>query len=157
MKRLIALPMLCALLLLCAGCSVSRLLPSEAADALRRAEDTLTETRDTLRELGAEELLEDVKELARHSADMSDAELAEALREIAAKKGVTLGDDEQMRMLLTVCRALEKGVGLWDRLEDAKDRASDAVGTAKDKAGGVLDAVKEKLDEVKERLPSGNG
>ena len=145
MKRTFCI-LLCALLaLMCAGCGSGVKLPGEAGDALKQAEDAVEELKTLLRENNAEELLDEVRALARSSADMEDAELSDAIGHLAAEKGVTLRDNT-MPQLIRLVRIIEKSLSFRDRVETARDKVGDAAG----KVGDAVDSVGSAVDSVKD-------
>ena len=144
MKRKLCMLLCAVLALVCIACGSVK-LPGEAGDALKQAEDAVEEMKTLLRENNAEELLDEVRALAKSSADMEDAELSDAIARLAAENGVTLREGT-MPQLIRLVRIIEKSVSFRDRVETARDKVSDAAG----KVGDAVDSVGNAVDSVKD-------
>ena len=66
-----------------------------------------TELLETLRDLNADALFSDLKDLASRSRDLNDDALRSAVLTLAQKHGIHLVDS-QVAQLMSLCRALEK-------------------------------------------------
>ena len=98
------------------------------------------EVKDKLEEFDTEGLRDELGNLLKESAALSDEALAERIRETAAAHGVTL-DDTQVENLIKLLRTFEKGAEVKEKTEEAKEKAGKFVGTLRNialKAGNFF-------------------
>ena len=110
---------------------------------------TAADLADALGTVDAAAVVDDVRSILDQTRSMSDEELSEQIRSLAAEHGVRL-NDYQVRQLLNLCRQMEKlsDSELVDKIEDLKDTAQ-KISEMNDKAQEarrVMDAV---VDTVK--------
>lgn len=128
----------------------------ETAKQLGTRELTMTE--DLGSAIGREDsssIINELKQILNETAQMSDQQLRERIRRIAAAHNVTL-TDRQVQQLITLCRSLERlGVGslptsreelqdTWEKVTESKDKVVDFFQSVRE----TLNAVKAFVDKV---------
>ena len=113
-------------------------LSGDGLDALNdwldgQAGSLAPELRETLRDLDADALFSDLRELVGKTADMDDEQLSAAVRAVAEQHGIHLVDS-QVEQLMKLCRTMEK-------LDPGQLRERlDALTRELDRPGGLLGA-----------------
>ena len=102
---------------------------------------TTADLADQLGKLDAEAIVGDVKSVLSETENMSDQELGEQIRSIAADYRITL-TDYQVRQLLKLCRQMEKlsDLELKEKIQDLQDKAK------------KLEEMNDKAQETKETI-----
>ena len=102
---------------------------------------TTADLADQLGKLDAEAIVDDVKSVLTETENMSDEELSEQIRSIAADYHITL-TDYQVRQLLKLCRQMEKlsDLELKEKIQDLQDKAK------------KLEEMNDKAQETKETI-----
>ena len=111
---------------------------------------TTADLADQLGQMDAEAIVGDLKSVLGETAEMTDEELSEQIRAIAAEYRITL-TDYQVRQLLKLCRQMEKlsDLELKEKIEDLQEKAR-KLGEMNDKAQEARDTLSNVVDTVKD-------
>ncbi len=107
---------------------------------------------DMLGQTDASAIVEDVKAALAETENMSDAELKEQIRSIAADYRITL-NDYQVNQLFNLCRKMEKLTDsqLVEKIQDLKDKAQKA-GELNEKAREAKETLSDVAQTLKDYL-----
>ena len=110
---------------------------------------TTADLADQLGRLDAEAIVGDVKDVLNQTANMTDDELAEQIRSIAADYHISL-TDYQVRQLIKLCRQMEKlgDLELKEKIQDLQDKAK-KISEMNDKAQETRETISTVVESVK--------
>ena len=156
MKRIISL--LLAVCLLCTPAAAMDLSEfNDVLDKLRGSEvfSQLFEN-DELKEK-TQQVIQRMRDFTDEIETMSDEELEQTIREVAAEYNIPEMNDEQIKFLMDLCRSFEsveqfgKTIKDYEQkfndLGDTLQKLSDNLGTSLEKLNALLDAINSILDK----------